>query len=262
MGKNALKLYEEIKNDNLSGASAILDRMIDGIGKLPPSERLKFIDLLPRTHPSMAPILLLWDRLRRFKEAGDPHGMLKEASNFIEEIRRSREKTVERGVAALSSCRRFVTISRSSLVESALIELSRARRIEVVVAESRPQNEGVGLAEALHATGRINVTLLVDVAAVYMVKDADCVVVGADAVTEKWVINKVGTFALALSAKEHQKPMFALASMDKFLDEKLSKMLKIPEREGSEVLPDATFNVLNFYFDRTPISWVTVITDI
>ncbi len=257
----AIELFQGLKSDNVSGASALLQKTVDGLRELDESEIFRFIELLPETHPSMAPILSLWQRLNMAAKSGaSREEILQLASDFLKTASNSRKATIKVAVEKLSSCRNVVTLSHSSLVEAALIQLGRKGMLSVLVGESRPIREGINLARALHSSG-IDVTLVVDMAAVYMVKDADCVVVGADAVTPDFVVNKVGTFALALAAREYGKPVFVLASMDKFLCRPAAEKLKIPTRDPSEIVENADFKVKNFYFDMTPKHWVQIVSD-
>ena len=257
----AIELFRSLKSDNISGASTLLQKTVDGLQKLDGSELSKFIDLLPETHPSMAPILSLWQALKNAVETGaSREEILQRAMDFLETASNSREATVKLAVEKLSTCQNVVTISHSSLVEAALVQLSKNPKLHVVVGESRPMREGINLARVLHSRG-IKVTLVVDMAAVYMVKDADCVVVGADAVTPDSVINKVGTFALALAAREYRKPVFVLASVDKFLCGPAAERLVIPTRDPSEIVENVDFEVRNFYFDVTPRRWVEIVSD-
>ncbi len=257
----AHEFYEKIKSDNMSGASDILDAIVEGIAELDEGELTEFISLLPQTHPSMAPILNLWDRLDRVLAAGGGRDQLLEvASAYLAEIRRSRSDVVAKAVKLIAPCERIITISRSSLVERALQQKAMLKPFELIVAESRPQREGISLAEAMSQLEAVRVTLVVDVAAVFFVQESDCVVVGADAVTPEWVVNKVGTYALALAAKHYSKPTFVLASIDKFTDERTSKMLTFVEHSPDEIMPNAPFKIRNIYFDKTPIEWGRVVS--
>src|SRR5207249_77534 len=89
----------------------------------------------------------------------------------------------------------IATLSASGAVRDALLEAHRAGRgPRVLVAESRPRREGRALAAALAAAG-IPVWLVVDAALPLVLSQARMVWLGADAITERGVINKVGSFA-------------------------------------------------------------------
>jgi len=155
------------------------------------------------------------------------------------------------------------TLSRSGSVEGTLTALARAQApgepLRVIVSESRPGAEGVGLARALAAAGA-RVTLAVDAACAALIDEAALVVVGADSVrADGSVVNKVGTHALALVARASRKPVYALAESLKVTPS--SYPLVLEEMAPDEVLPEAIPGVTarNIYFDVTPPALITSI---
>lgn len=108
---------------------------------------------------------------------------------------------------------RLVTLSRSGTVERAL---ALADPESVLVAESRPGGEGVGVAERLAPDH--DVTLCPDAALAHeLATDAyDAVLVGADTVLpDGRVLNKAGTRAVALAADHEGVPVYAVAAAAK-----------------------------------------------
>jgi translation initiation factor 2B subunit (eIF-2B alpha/beta/delta family) len=87
--------------------------------------------------------------------------------------------------------------------------------------------------------------------------EVDVVLVGADAVTSGFVVNKAGTSLLALAAKEMGRKMYALAGPEKLLSAGYSLPAEAP-KDPAEVLglAPAGVEVRNLYFDRTPIEWL------
>jgi ribose 1,5-bisphosphate isomerase len=107
------------------------------------------------------------------------------------------------------------TLSRSGTVEAALTRLAQdtgERRLRrVIVSESRPGGEGVAAAQALAEAG-LDVTLAPDMAMGAFVGEASAVVLGADSIrADGSVVNKVGSYPLALVAREAGVPVYALA---------------------------------------------------
>ncbi len=157
--------------------------------------------------------------------------------------------------ADLVDGRRVVTLSRSGTVRDAL---RRADPDAVLVGESRPAREGVGVAESLAADG-VDVTLTTDAALAALVDDYDAVLVGADAVTARGaVVNKVGTRALALAAARADVPTYAACAADKIR----------PDADapgGAEGDPTVVYDgpaavaVRNPTFDETPADLVTAV---
>ena len=120
-----------------------------------------------------------------------------------------------RHAASLVAGKRLLTLSRSESVSSALLRAEP--RPEVIVAESRPGLEGVGVAEELANAGA-EVTLITDAAYAEALASVglDLVLVGADAILPSGgIINKTGTRLAALAARERDVPFYVVASTDK-----------------------------------------------
>ncbi|WP_336024400.1 NUDIX domain-containing protein [Halobellus salinisoli] len=116
----------------------------------------------------------------------------------------------------------IATISRSGTVREALSLLDRAEPglSDLVVAESRPEREGVAVAEWAAAETDAAVTLTTEAAlpTALDTRDVDAVLVGADSVLPNGdAVNKTGTRVLALAAREVGTPLYAVAATDKVL---------------------------------------------
>ncbi|MEW5304186.1 MAG: hypothetical protein WDW36_006816 [Sanguina aurantia] len=101
----------------------------------------------------------------------------------------------------------------------ALAVLQRARQqcnFSVVVTEGRPDNTGIRTSRALHDMD-IPVTMVLDSGVGYCMERVDMVLLGAEAVVENGgVINKLGTFQIAVCAKAMNKPVYVAAESYKF----------------------------------------------
>jgi len=148
----------------------------------------------------------------------------------------------------------IATLSASGMVRDALIEVRRRNLSpRALVGEGRPRREGRQLAAALARAG-IPVWLMVDAALPLLVSQAQAVWIGADAVTDQGVINKVGSYALALAAREHSVPVYALAGRRKFIPAG-TPSLQILEMPGSEVWEEPAHDVKprNVYYEVVPL---------
>jgi len=90
------------------------------------------------------------------------------------------------------------------------------------------------------------------------------VVVGADRVVKDAVFNKIGTFTVAVVAKEHNIPFYVAAPLSTFDLTHTAKDVTIEQRNPSEVttilgqqIATPGVNVLNPAFDSTPLSYVS-----
>jgi len=142
-----------------------------------------------------------------------------------------------------------VTLSRSGTVRAAL---TRGDPESVLVAESRPGGEGVGVAESL-AEGGVEVTLAPDAAIPQLVADGDydVALVGADAVLpDGSVVNKVGTRALGLAGTREDLPVYAVAASDKISPD---PNVHVERGDPAEIYDgDPNINVAVPLFDVTP----------
>jgi translation initiation factor eIF-2B subunit delta len=147
----------------------------------------------------------------------------------------------------------IATLSSSRIVRDAIVELHAGGSApRAMIGESRPGNEGRDLAAELARAG-VPVWLVVDAALPLLVAGARMAWMGADAVTDRGVINKVGSLALALAAREHGVPVYALATRRKFLPA-ATGALRIIEMPPAEVWSDPPPGVRarNVYFELVP----------
>lgn len=136
--------------------------------------------------------------------------------------------------------------------------------------ETRPLLQGARLTVSELMADGIPVTLITDNMAAWVMKTKgiDAVIVGADRITANGdTANKIGTYGVSISAKEHGVPFYVAAPISTF-DISLEKGDEIPieERNHDEVrsvqgvptaLPDAA--VFNPAFDVTPHENITAI---
>lgn len=151
----------------------------------------------------------------------------------------------------------IATLSASAAVAEAMLEAHRRGRAPAaIVSEGRPLLEGRALAARLGAAG-VRTWLVVDAALPLLLPQVTAVWLGADAVTDRGVLNKVGSYALALAAREHGVPVHVLASRRKFLPA-ATGALRIDEMPPSEVwdAPAPGVQPRNVYFELVPLELV------
>jgi translation initiation factor 2B subunit (eIF-2B alpha/beta/delta family) len=147
----------------------------------------------------------------------------------------------------------IATVSASAGVTAAVREMQRlGRRPRLLVAESRPRFEGRGQAAALAAEG-IPAWLVADAALPMLLQQAACVLIGADAITEHGVINKVGSYVAALAAREHGVPVYAVGVRRKLLPAGTPALaiLEMPPGELWDAAPEGV-RPRNVYFELVP----------
>lgn len=208
--------------------------------------------------PSMA---VVTNRVNRAMDAASdrrtPAAVETAAGTVIDESLAADEEAAARAAERLPDA--VATLSRSGTVVAAI---ERANPDRVLVAESRPGREGVGVAERVADRTGADVTLTTDAAlAGELVQDVETVVVGADAVlADGCVVNKVGTRAAAVAAGREGIDCLVLAASDKVRPDTDAHL---EPRDPAEVYDgDADLDVANPTFDVTPPEYVdAVITE-
>jgi len=93
---------------------------------------------------------------------------------------------------------------------------SRGKNFSCVVTEGRPNNDGYHACAELLSVG-IPCKLILDSAVGWAMSTVDLVLIGAEGVAESGgVINKIGTFQMALAAQAMRKPVYVAAESYKF----------------------------------------------
>lgn len=136
------------------------------------------------------------------------------------------------------------------------------KNIKVIATETRPVQQGSRLTAFELQHDGIDVSLIPDTAVGYIMAKGmvDKIVVGADRVLRTGhVFNKIGTYQVALIAKQHGIPFYVAAPLSTFDLESNPEDVIIEQRNGSEVTgigdkktaPEG-INVINPAFDMTP----------
>jgi methylthioribose-1-phosphate isomerase len=144
----------------------------------------------------------------------------------------------------------------------------QGKKIKVIADETRPLLQGARLTAYELKRDGIPVTLITDnMAGYFMGKGViNKVIVGADRIVQDAVVNKIGTYSVAVLAHEHGIPFYVAAPKSTFdLAHKSSDVI-IEERKPEEVTqigsqqiaPDG-INVMNPAFDVTPLKYVSAI---
>ena len=144
------------------------------------------------------------------------------------------------------------------------------KKIDVFAGETRPFLQGARLTAWELQQDGIETTLITDNMAGHFLHSGriGCVVVGADRIAANGdVANKVGTYSLAVLAKENGVPFYVAAPVSTFdLALASGELIPIEQRAASEVthmfgVPVAPENIAveNPAFDVTPARYVTAI---
>ena len=144
--------------------------------------------------------------------------VLERGERFAEFSTRSRSRIATVGSPFVREGSVVLTHGRSKVVEALLLRAAvvEKKRFRVIVLEGRPDAGGAKSAKT-YANAGIPTTVVLDSAMGYIMERVDLVIVGAEGVVENGgTVNKVGTFALGVTAKELGVPFYVAAESYKF----------------------------------------------
>jgi methylthioribose-1-phosphate isomerase len=142
----------------------------------------------------------------------------------------------------------------------------QGKKIKVIATETRPLLQGARLTVYELKRDGIPVKLITDSMAGFVIqkKMINKVVVGADRIVKDAIINKIGTFSLAVIANEYNVPFYIAAPKSTFDLSKKSQDITIEERKPEEVthfrsqlVAASGVEVFNPAFDITPYKYVS-----
>ena len=148
--------------------------------------------------------------------------------------------------------------------------IERGQKIDVFADETRPFNQGTRLTAWELTKDNIPTTLICDNMAGYFMSKGriSAVIVGADRIAANGdTANKIGTYSVAILAKEHGIPFYIAAPFNTIDRETASgDLIPIEQRaarefthvNGVQVTPDGV-SVENPAFDVTPAKYITAI---
>jgi methylthioribose-1-phosphate isomerase len=146
----------------------------------------------------------------------------------------------------------------------------RGKKIKVIATETRPLLQGARITAWELKELKIPFTLITDSMAGYFMSkgDIDCIIVGADRIAANGdTANKIGTYTLAVLARENNVPFYVAAPLTT-IDPALKSGAEIPieQRSPNEVthiqgvaIAPAGIQAANPAFDITPHKYITAI---
>jgi methylthioribose-1-phosphate isomerase len=210
------------------------------------------------------------DRLRK--------ALVEEAKKVHQERREADEQIGRFGAALLPKSGRVMTQCNAGALATAgigtalgaiRIAIEGGYRIEVLVPETRPYLQGSRLTAWELQQDRIPLTLITDNMVGHFLKTGGvgAVVVGADRIARNGdTANKIGTYGIAVLARENRVPFYVAAPIST-IDYSLPSGEQIPIEErsaeevthlaGVRIAPDVP--VANPAFDVTPARFITAI---
>ena len=268
-----LTRINEIAGDNISGATAVAQRaaslflqLVDPQLDVPDTEIFSSLEdlsyALARAQPTMAPVLNLSNKVLQAMGDNGPRSedlkprirglagtMMNQLDTSMARIALHAEQLLDDGAVVL-------THSNSAAVKKTILNAKDSgKTLSVICTESRPMREGLELARDLAHHG-VHVTFISDAAAASLVREATVIMVGADSVSQRGLVNKIGTRGLALAAREEGIPLFVLCGSQKFIPEAFVVIEKTKSEDELLTDPVPNLSVRNVYFDTTPLEYL------
>lgn len=241
------------------------------------------IKLLAKTRPTAVNLFWALQRMERcaknYKGSNLKEALLKEAISIHKDDKEKCHKMGEYGAllikdgdTILTHCNagKLATAGMGTALSAIYTAKAQGKKIKVVADETRPLLQGARLTTWELIQAGIDVTLICDSMAAMVMKEGkiDLVIVGADRIVKNGdVANKIGTYGIAVLAKEHNIPFYVIAPTST-IDLSLVDGSQIPieERDANEIthlfgqrIAPAGVNIYSPAFDVTPNKFITAI---
>jgi|YelNatPaOPRAMG01_1025707.scaffolds.fasta_scaffold25388_2 methylthioribose-1-phosphate isomerase len=207
----------------------------------------------------------------RFKIINEALNIVKEECERSREVSKIASQLIKNGDAVLTHCNTgpLATIDYGTALGAIIEAWRQGKQFKVIITETRPLLQGSRITAFELKTERIPFTLITDsmVGFAMQKRTINKVIVGADRILRTGhVINKIGTYTLAVLAHEHGIPFYVAAPTTTIDLSSSVRDVVIEERERDEVTsimgcqiapPDV--DVWNPAFDITPPRLVSMI---
>jgi len=240
--------------------------------------------LLRRTRPTGANLFWAVDRiLKKVHESSgstvsalsdlvvsEAEKMADEDAEINRKIGKHGSKLIDSGDTVLTHCNAgsLATVDYGTALGIVRAAWEQGKKISVMVTETRPKLQGARLTAFELKRAGIPFTLITDSMVGYVTSKRliNKVIVGADRIVHDAVVNKIGTYSIAVLAREHKMPFYVAAPLNTFDLGHTAKDVVIEERNpdevlrfGSEAIAPSGTKVINPAFDITPMNYVSAI---
>lgn len=240
-------------------------------------------ELLRKTRPTAANLFWATDRVvKKMRETlgsveAVSEAIIGEAQRIADEDVQMNRKIGEHGSklindkdVVLTHCNAgsLATVDYGTALGVIRAAWEQGKKVKVFVTETRPKLQGSRLTTYELQRDGISVTLITDGMVGYVMSKQliSKVIVGADRIVQDAVINKIGTYTIAVLAHEHGVPFYVAAPTSTFDLTHTSKEVVIEERSpeeithfGSQRVAPSGIEALNPAFDVTPMKYVSAI---
>ena len=197
--------------------------------------------------------------------------MAQEDVNVNKNIGKNGAILLKDGDVVLTHCNAgsLATVQYGTALAPVRTAIEQGKKISVIADETRPRLQGARLTAYELQYDKIPVKVISDTSSGLIMRlgKINKVIVGTDRVTSDAVFNKIGTYLVALAAKDNDIPFYVAAPTSTLSLHETIDDVTIEQRDSTEVsnilgkvqiVPDGV-ECLNYAFDITPFRLVTAI---
>jgi len=197
--------------------------------------------------------------------------MAQEDINVNKNIGKNGATLLKDGDVILTHCNAgsLATVQYGTALAPVRTAIEEGKKISVIADETRPRLQGARLTAYELQYDNIPVKVISDTSSGLLMSlgKINKVIVGTDRVTSDAVFNKIGTYLVALAAKDNNIPFYVAAPSSTLSLNETVKDVTIEQRDSSEVsnilgkvqiIPNGV-ECLNYAFDITPFRLVSAI---
>lgn len=211
----AMPVNEEIEavlKDKTSGSSLLASRIEKIFPLIPENELAHTVQRILKTHGAMAAVINRLNRLCLERE-GQEVAVSEDISEAT--FRQFWQENKER--------QNWLSLSMSTAVIRCFKR--SPHRLHIKIGISYPDREGQVTHQRLKDDHQV--VIYEDRQLASEVEHIDAVLLGADLITDQFVVNKSGSFALASAAQYFAKPLYIITAGDKSLSPELSRFYRL-----------------------------------
>ncbi len=274
--------FKDIKSLKIQGATDVAIEIIKSLAGYSNSIKTKELSVLKKKFKAGANFLLSArptepmaqngvkfilsqmnsNRLKNVTHAKD---CIKKASNdFLMTMSDASDLVINHGKKIVKNNDDILTHCHSWLVEQILVKAKENKKnFKVYNTETRPLFQG-RITSKILLKAKIPTTMIGDSSAGFLISHysgknlmMDKIILGADAIlSDGSVINKIGSFAIGVIAKEEKVPLYIASTLLKFHNK---SWIKIEKRSPKELWENAPkdLKIINFAFDVIPAKYIT-----
>jgi len=241
------QVCKNIKSIKIQGAGEIAKAGFQAYKLIPTKSSKNKLLLLRPTEPMLANVLKLADKITY-------NQLIKKLKNNQEIINKKALKLIKNNSVIFTHCH------SSTVINTLIYAKKKAKKFEVYNTETRPLYQGRKTAKELKKAG-IKITMFTDSALGIALskeqgtKKANLVLLGADAITKKGIINKTGSEVIAQIAKANKIPVYIISDSLKYS----SKKTKLEQRDFKEVWKNSKIKIKDPAFEFVKRKYITAI---